>query len=159
MVIFAPIELIFGIWGTRAYEIWHRQFHQNRFINCLICKLGHITPGIVQFMRKKSSWGKTVHCDFWKVSPNADNDFCLNLNIIYWKKVELCNSLFESLEVIGVFPFSLGNKLGSWAARGAAWALGWKSYPRYKRWFYTIWRWLERSRINGFQVMRVFVKR
>ena len=42
----------------------------------------------------------------------------------YWKKVELCNSLFESLEVIGVFPFSLGNKLESCAVLLVAWALG-----------------------------------
>ena len=93
---------------------------------------------------------------------------CRNLNsfrqnhfslFVYWKKVELCNSLFECWEVTRVFPFSLEYKFESWVARRAAWALGRKSYPRYKGPFHTIWRWLERSRINGFRVMSVFVKK
>ena len=45
-------------------------------------------------------------------------------NIHHWKKVELCNSLFERWEVAEVFLFSLAHELGSCAARRAARALG-----------------------------------
>ena len=79
--------------------------------------------------------------------------------IFCWKKVKLCNLLFEHWEETRFFHFSLEDDWESWAILGVAWALGWNSYPRYKKPFYTIWRWLERSRINGFRAMSVFVKR